>query len=327
MPPAGLLEPTAAGLYCPAGGFYIDPCRPVARALITHAHADHARPGSGAYLGSREGQRLLARRLGYRAHLESLDWGEVRTLGSVRVSLHPAGHILGSAQVRLERGGEVWVVSGDYKTEPDPTCSPFEPLRCDLFVTEATFARPVFRWPPQAEVLAEALSWWRGNAEAGRWSVLLAYSLGKAQRLLAGLGGGPGPIWVHPAIHAVNQDYRQSGIRLPPAYHPPNTPRDSTALVLAPPGAPGSEWLSRFRGAARAFASGWMLLADEAGRRGVERGFVLSDHADWPGLQAAIRGTGAGRVWVTHGEGTELLDWLAGEGIEAEYLARPDAPG
>lgn len=312
------------GLYCPAGDFHIDPWRPVARAVITHAHADHARPGHGHYLCSAEGAGLLRARLGDVA-LQALAWGESLDHGGVRLSLHPAGHVLGSAQVRLEHRGRVWVVSGDYFVsgagDTNPTCTAFEPQRCDVFVTESTFGLPVYRWPPQAKVFAELNAWWQRNAAAGRTSLLLAYSLGKAQHVLAGLDPSIGPVLVHGAIEPLNAAYRAAGIALP-ATRPAGQVADkgllSRALVVAPPSAHGSAWARRFGDFADAFASGWMQLRGMRRRQGVDRGLVLSDHADWPGLQRAIRATGAGRVIVTHGYEAVMVRWLNEQGLQAE---------
>ncbi|MDQ3607194.1 MAG: ligase-associated DNA damage response exonuclease, partial [Gemmatimonadota bacterium] len=297
-----LLRITDRGLYCEAGDFHVDPWLPVERAVITHAHGDHARWGCDRYLGSREGERVLRTRLGADARIRTVEFGEVIDVGGVRVSLHPAGHILGSAQVRVEHRGEVWVVSGDYKTEPDSTCTPFEPVRCHTFVTESTFGLPIYRWEPQAEVFREIRAWWAANREAGRASVLFGYALGKAQRLLAGLlGAEEGPIFTHGAVERLNADYRASGIALPPTTYASAAAREQKwagALIVAPPSAAGTTWLRRFGAASTAFASGWMRIRGARRRRSVDRGFVLSDHVDWPALLEAIQATGAERVWV-----------------------------
>jgi putative mRNA 3-end processing factor len=319
-----MLQITDSGLHCPAGDFYIDPWRPVRRAVVTHAHADHARAGSKQYLTTTEGKAVLARRIGGFGPIQAVGYGERLRFGDVSVSLHPAGHILGSAQVRMEHHGEVWVVSGDYKTAPDPTCTLFEPVRCHLFVTESTFGLPIFRWPEERAVFAEINAWWAANRAAGRASLLYAYSLGKAQRLLAGIDASIGPIWAHGAILKLNEDYRASGVALPPTFHPPNAPSkvaELAPLVLAPPGTHGTPWMRRFADAATAFASGWMMLRGTRQRRAVDRGFVVSDHADWPGLLGAIEATGAERVWVTHGYRDALLRWLGERGLEATSLA------
>lgn len=321
---ADLLIERPEGLYCPQGDFFIDPWRPVDRAVITHAHADHARAGHRHYLASASGAGVLRARLGD-ISLQPLAWGEAIEHRGVRLSLHPAGHVLGSAQVRLEHGARVWVVSGDYRFAPgepaDPTCAPFEPQRCDCFVTESTFGLPIYRWRPQREVFAEIDAWWRANAAAGRPSLLMGYSFGKAQRLLAGVDASIAPIVVHGAVAAVNQAYREAGIALPPTLSAEAAAADaalrSTALVIAPPSVLGSAWMQRFEGASDAFASGWMQLRGARRRQGLDRGFVLSDHADWPGLQAAIAASGAERVIVTHGYEAVMVRWLREQGLDA----------
>lgn len=320
-----LLRITNQGLYCEAGDFFIDPWEGVDRAVITHAHGDHARWGSRAYLGSVEGERVLRTRLGSDARIRSLPWGETIEMNGVRLSLHPAGHILGSAQVRVEHRGEVWVVSGDYKTEPDPTCTPFEPVRCHTFITESTFGLPIYRWSPQAETFAEIRDWWRANRDAGRASLLLAYALGKAQRLLAGLlDADIGPIYTHGAVERLNQDYRESGITLPPTTHALRRTRGESwagALIVAPPSAAGSTWVRRFRPLSTAFASGWMRIRGTRRRRALDRGFVLSDHVDWPSLLSAVEATGAERIWATHGYREPVVRWFRERGLQAEAVA------
>ena len=311
------------GLYCPPGDFYIDPWRPVARAVITHAHSDHARTGHGAYLAHRLSEGTMRRRLGADIALQTLEYGETIDHHGVRLSLHPAGHVLGSAQVRVEHGGEVWVASGDYKLEDDGTCTPFEAVRCHTFITESTFGLPIYRWPSQPVLFAEINAWWRANAEAGRASVLLAYAFGKAQRILHGIDASIGPVIVHGAVEPLNEVYRAAGVRLAPTFRVGDAALDAQAmkraLVLAPPSAQGSAWLRRF-GAnySDAFASGWMALRGTRRRKGVDRGFVMSDHADWPGLQSAIGATGAERVFVTHGSVAILVRWLREQGLEAQ---------
>lgn len=319
-----LLQTTERGLYCSAGDFYIDPWLPVDRAVITHAHSDHARWGSGSYLTSREGLRVLRARLEPNARIQPVDFGEAIDIHGVSVSLHPAGHILGSAQVRVEQRGEIWVVSGDYKTEPDPTCTPFEPVRCHTFITESTFGLPIYRWDPQATIFEQIRSWWAANREAGRASVVFAYSLGKAQRVLAGvLGHEQGPIFTHGAVERLTNEYRQSGVALPETTHAGAVSGSDWAgsLIVAPPSAAGSTWLRRFAPASLAFASGWMRIRGARRRRGVDRGFTLSDHVDWPAMLAAIRDTGAGRVWVTHGYREQVTRWLEENGYEARAIA------
>jgi putative mRNA 3-end processing factor len=324
MAPEDLVIQRPEGLYCPPGDFFIDPWRPVPRAVITHAHADHARRGHGAYLATALSAGVLRARLGD-ITLQGLAYGEQVALHGVHVSLHPAGHVLGSAQVRIEHRGQVWVASGDYFTsgiagDHNGTCAPFEPVRCHCFITESTFGLPIYRWRAQAEVLADVNDWWRGNAEAGRASLLMAYSFGKAQRLIAGVDASIGPIVVHGAVAPLNQAYREAGVALP------ETPTLDTlvdkaalrrALVIAPPAVHGSAWTRRLGEHGDAFASGWMQLRGARRRQGVDRGFVLSDHADWPGLQRAIAATGAERVIVTHGYEAVMVRWLQQQGLQA----------
>ena len=309
-----------AGLYCPAGDFYIDPWRPVERAVVTHAHGDHARTGHTHYLAAAPSAHVLRARLGD-ISLQTVQYGESTDFTGTKVSLHPAGHVLGSAQVRIEHRGRVWVASGDYKVEADPTCASFEPLRCDTFITESTFGLPVYRWPPSTEVFDDINRWWAGNVAAGRASVLFCYAFGKAQRILAGIDPTIGPLLVHGAVEPLNRAYRASGVALPTTQLVSDvTDKDALrrALVLAPPSAQGTPWLKRFGDYSDAFASGWMRLRGTRRRRALDRGFVLSDHADWPGLMQAIGATGAARFIVTHGQVPVMVRWLREQGLEAE---------
>jgi putative mRNA 3-end processing factor len=246
------------------------------------------------------------------------------TRNGVTISLHPAGHILGSAQVRVEQRGEVWVISGDYKLEAESTCPPFEPVRCHAFVTESTFGLPIYRWRPPAETFGQINAWWRVNQSAGRTSVIFAYSLGKAQRVLAGIDASLGPIFVHGAVMRFLPIYASAGVKLPPAQHATTESvraAKGSGLVIAPLSANGSPWLRKFGELSTAFASGWMQIRGARRRRALDRGFVLSDHADWNGLLAAIHATGAERIWVTHGYTTPLVRWLTENGYEAETVA------
>jgi len=318
-----LVEPTSRGLYCAAGDFFIDPWQPVSRAVITHAHGDHARPGSEAYLAAKCGVPILQVRLGAEARIEGLDYGEARELNGVKVSLHPAGHVLGSAQVRIESGGEVWVVSGDYKLDPDPTCDAFEPVRCHTFVTESTFGLPVYRWRAPGEIFADIDAWWRANAAEGRASLIFGYAFGKSQRILASVDASIGPLIVHGAVDVLNRGYRECGVRLPQTRMVTDfeAKKDfAGALVVAPPSAQSTPWLKRFGDYSDAFASGWMAIRGARRRRVVDKGFVLSDHADWPSLNRAIAGTGAERVFVTHGHITPLVQWLNEKGLDARAM-------
>lgn len=309
-----LLELRPNGIYCPPGDFYIDPWRPVENAVVTHAHSDHALPGHGHYIAATPGAALMRRRLGD-ISLETLDYGRPNLQRDVRISLHPAGHVLGSAQVKLEYKGQVWVFSGDYKRQFDPTCQAFEPQRCDVFITESTFGLPLYRWAET--VLEDINSWWRANAEAGRPSVLFVYALGKAQRILAGIDASIGPLVCHGAVEVINEIYRSSGVSLPPTRTVKDGDDFSTALVLAPPSVQSTTWLRRFRGYSDAYASGWMRLRGARRRRGVDHGFALSDHADWPALLKTIEETQARRVIVTHGYAAILARYLQEKGLDA----------
>jgi putative mRNA 3-end processing factor len=252
-----------------------------------------------------------------------LAYGQSISRNGVTVSLHPAGHILGSAQVRLEFRGEVCVFSGDYKKENDGLCVPFEPIRCHTFVTESTFGLPIYRWRSQTEIFGDIHDWWRANQHDGRTSVLFCYALGKAQRLLRGLEPGTGPILAHGAIRRFLSAYEQAGVTFPPLGR---TDGDSVktmeprGLVLAPPSADHTPWLRKLGEISTAFASGWMQIRGARRRRSLDRGFALSDHADWPGLLAAIAATGAETVWVTHGYTGPLVRWLGESGYRAEAL-------
>jgi len=320
MKDSPILQLTKDGLYCEAGDFYVDPWQAVARAVVTHAHSDHARWGCGSYLVARAGEGVLRARLGQEALIAGVEYGEPVHFGGVSLSLHPAGHVLGSAQVRLEHRGEVWVVSGDYKLESDVTCASFYPVRCHTFITEATFGLPIYRWAAQSEVFTDINAWWRANQSAGKASLLFGYALGKAQRLLAGLDSSIGPIFTHGAVERLNRVYRESGVKLPDTTVAGLAPRGtdwSRSIIIAPPSANGTPWTRRFGPLSTGFASGWMQIRGLHRRRSVDRGFVLSDHADWPGLMSAIDATGAPRVYVTHGYVGVVVRWLLEKGLNA----------
>lgn len=318
-----------AGLRCEAGDFWIDPWRPVPRALITHAHADHARAGSGRYHASATSVPFLRHRLGAGIDMHAHAFGVPFELGRCRVSFHPAGHCAGSAQIRVEHEGEVWVVTGDFKRTPDPSCEPFEPVRCDALITEATFAVPVYRWEA-GEPLAESIvDWWA--AAPDRASLLFAYAFGKTQRLLAELARLPRAralaaergVLLHGAAAELTRLYREQGYDLLPTRLVTETdPGDyAGALVLAPPSAHRSAWMKRFPLPQTAFASGWMLVRGARRRRGYERGFAVSDHADWPDLVRTVEESGARRVFVTHGQNDLFARYLRELGYDAQPLA------
>ncbi|MGL6208486.1 MAG: ligase-associated DNA damage response exonuclease [Paracoccaceae bacterium] len=312
-----VLTVTEAGLYCPAGDFHIDPHRPVARALVTHGHSDHARRGHRAYLCTDFALPVIRHRLG-RISAEGIAFGEPRQIGGVSVSFHPAGHVPGSAQIRVERAGEVWVVSGDYKTESDGLAEAFAPVPCHTFITECTFGLPIYRWQPQPQVMDQIAAWWASNAADDVTSILAAYSFGKAQRLIAGL---PGPVLCHPTVADVTDILRDQDYPLPHTIRVTSAVTPQThpgALIVAPPNALSSGWADRFAPHATAFASGWMALA--ARRKMVGTGFVLSDHADWPGLNDAIRATGAEQVFATHGSTRPFSRWLESMGYRAGII-------
>jgi len=318
-----LLQVTKRGLYCPDGDFYIDPWKSVDRAIITHAHSDHARSGMRAYLCAEQSKQVLRLRVGQKANIEGVPYGAPVDMNGIRVSLHPAGHILGSAQIRVERAGEVAVVSGDYKTEADETCAAFEPIRCHTFVTESTFGMPIYRWPKEGDVFQSINRWWRANQSAGKATVLLGYSLGKSQRVLSGLDRENGPIFLHPALQPYTDAYREQGISLPPTLDLAEASEHfdwSKAAILAPPNMNGSSWLSVVGPYATAYMSGWMAIRGTWRSRSVDKGFVLSDHVDWPSLIGAVAETGAERVYVTHGFSKTVVRYLREQGVDAHVL-------
>lgn len=324
-----LLTETSSGLWCPAGRFHIDPWEPVERAVITHAHGDHARPGSAAYLCTTSCEPLLRRRFGADVKIESVAYGQPLRLGDVGVSFHPAGHVLGSAQIRIEGSDGVWVVAGDYKRAADPTCDPFEPVICDVFVTESTFGLPIYRWDPTEAVIDDIASWWNTNRDAGRTSVLFCYTIGKAQRLLAELMRiTDRSVYVHGMMLGMIDAYRQSGIAMlpvEPVIERTSRGRSNAAsfageLVLAPLSARGTPWMRRLGNLSDAFASGLMRVRGVRRQRGYDRGFVLSDHADWPSLLQTIAETSASRVLATHGHAEPLARYLTQNGLESGVI-------
>ncbi len=317
---------TSAGPYCEVGGFHVDPCQPVARAVITHAHADHITKGCRSYLTAKPGVELLRSRLSPNAIIQPLEYGVGLDIAGTRVSLHPAGHILGSAQVRMEHRGEVWVITGDYKTTPDPTCAAFEPVPCQTLITESTFGNPIFRWPDSAVVMDSIHHWWRRNQAAGVASLLYAYALGKAQRLLYALDPQIGPIAVHRDITTNSEFYQVEGVTFPTTFDPhrlDNAKHWPRGLYVI---SPSSRWRQPFPfhgNYATAFVSGWMLLPDGVEKRRVETGFALSDHADHAEIRATIAATGAERVGVMHGYIDPLVAELQAAGLEAFSFRSP----
>jgi putative mRNA 3-end processing factor len=322
-----LIQWTEKGLYCAAGDFYIDPSRGVDTAVITHAHSDHARRGSRRYFCASTSVKLLKSRLGARIQVQGVPYSERFKLGEVEVSFHPAGHILGSAQIRVQRGSEVWVASGDYKRDPDPSCEPFEVVACDTFITEATFGTPKYSWGKNPDHGRDIHQWWMKNASEGRNSLLFGYSLGKAQRILAELAPhAQTPVLIHSTIAELTQCYREEGRNLAPTveldfYRSQLANSAKTLrgeLILAPPSILKSEWLEHLGDFQTAFASGWMQGSQGSlGYRGsYDHGFVMSDHADWESLNRTIDETGAKRVFVQHRNGA-LIRHLRQRGVEA----------
>lgn len=300
------------GLYCEAGGFFIDPWRPVDLALITHAHSDHARSGSAQYIATHLSEGVLRKRLGAEMAFQGVAYDEKLKLGNTWVSFHPAGHVLGSAQIRVEHREEVWVVSGDYKRCADPTCDPFTVIPCTTFITEATFGLPIYHWQSGAAICQEILQWWQSDPD--RPSLLFCYAFGKAQRILAELGKvSDRPVYLHGATQVLTELYRQQGVAMietRPVSEMPKSYKFNGDLILAPPSAHRSSWMKRFTQPQTAFASGWMAVRGARRRRGYERGFVLSDHADWPGLIQTVQQTGAETILVTHGQTDVLSRYL-----------------
>lgn len=314
-----LIEFTDKGLYCTQGKFYIDPWKPVDRAVITHAHSDHARWGSKYYLCHHLTRPILQLRLGDN-HYESVAWNEPVIMNGVKISLHPAGHIIGSSQIRVEYAGEVWVVSGDYKTENDGISGEFEPVRCHTFITESTFGLPIYKWKPQQAIFNDIKNWVLANNAVGKTSVLIAYSLGKAQRILTPLAETGLPIFLHGAVFNVHEALLNAGIHLPAARRVfATTPKTETQgnIVIAPSGADGSPWMKRFSPSTTGVCSGWMQVRGNTRRRNADAGFALSDHADWDGLLQAVKATGAEKVFATHGFQASLSRYLNEQGIEA----------
>ncbi len=315
-----LLETTERGLYCAAGDFHVDPNFPVDRAVVTHAHTDHARWGCRRYLAAEKSEHLLRMRMNDDAEFSFLPYGESTAMGGVNISFHPAGHMLGSAQVRLEHRGQIAVVTGDYKLGDDPTCESWTPIKCHLMVTESTFGLPVYRWQDQATIAASINDWWRASKADGKCCVIYGYAVGKSQRLLASLDSSIGPIYTHGAVERGTEAYRCTGVSMPDTTYVGDLPAKHDyrgAMVVAVPSAHGTPWMRRFGKVSTAMASGWMAVRGARRRRSVDRGFVMSDHVDWPELVTAVNACDPETVWVTHGYSAVVARYLCENGREA----------
>ncbi len=315
-----LLVLTPRGIYCPRANLYVDPRSAVDHAIITHAHSDHARPGHAHYLAHQDCVPFLRQRLGKRIQVQGVSYGEPLVVNGVCISLHPAGHILGSSQVRFEHRGRVWVVSGDYKLEDDGLARPFEPIPGNVFISECTFGLPVFRWQPQEDIYREINSWWAENQGQQVASLLICYALGKAQRILHHLDPSLGPIYAHSTIATMTDLYRELGFQLPEL----RIIREDThrkdlrrAVILLPPALNSGNDVPGLEVCSIGYVSGWMALRRLRVRRSIDRGFVLSDHADWDGLNSAVRTAGAETVIVTHGYTSSFARWLRDQGHNA----------
>lgn len=318
-----LLQFTDKGIYCAQAGVYLDPWKPVDRAIVSHGHSDHAYWGHKQYLSTTTAMPVIRHRLNLENNIQTLEYGEVLNINGVDFSFHPAGHIPGSAQIRAEYKGEVWVFSGDYKLQHDGISAPFEPVRCHVFITESTFGLPIYKWKPQHEVFEDINLWWKKNKDEGKTSVIAGYTLGKAQRILRNIDPAIGKIFTHGAVDSINQIMRAQGIQLPDAPRVTdqvNKEDIKGALIVCPPSAVGSLWMRRFLPYSLGVASGWMKLRGTRRRRGADRGFVLSDHVDWNDLNVAVRETGAQKIFVTHGYSETFAQWLTFNGMEAHEV-------
>ena len=314
-----LINFTDKGLYCSQGDFYIDPWKPVNKAIITHAHSDHARWGSKSYLCHILSKPLLQLRLGDNFY-ETVEWDQPILMNGVKVSLHPAGHIIGSSQIRVEYKDEVWVVSGDYKTEDDGISGAFEAVKCNTFITESTFGLPIYKWKTQPQIFRDIQNWVLNNHANKKTSVLIAYSLGKAQRILKPLAGTGLPIFAHGAVYNVHQTLIDAGWNLPSIERViPGESYENIKgnIVIAPPSAEGTPWMKKFQPYSIGICSGWMQVRGNSRRKNADAGFALSDHADWNGLLDAVKGTGATKVYATHGFQSAFSRYLNENGIEA----------
>lgn len=316
-----LVEFTDRGLFCPAGSFYIDPWKPVDKAVITHGHSDHARWGSKFYLCHNDTKPILQQRLGNNNY-QSIGWNEPVYLNGVRVSLFPAGHIIGSSQIRVEHNGEIWVISGDYKLENDGLSGPFEAVKCHNFITESTFGLPIYKWKPQQEIYSDMKSWIRKNQSEGKTSILIAYSLGKAQRILLPIAEVTDKIFMHGAVYNMHNALVNAGWKLPNGRRVFDVPKEELkgGVVIAPSGAEGSTWLKRFLPYEIGICSGWMQVRGNVRRKNADAGFAISDHADWDSLIKACKETEAECIYTTHGFQSVFTRYLNEQGIYSKEV-------
>ena len=318
----GLIKFTSKGIYCKQGDFYIDPWKPVDLAVTTHGHADHVKWGNKAYLCHDLTKSILQQRLGADLHIETLPYNKEISINGVKVSLFPAGHVIGSAQIRLEYKGEICVISGDYIVEYDGISTEFEPVKCHTFVSESTFGLPIYKWQPQQQIFDQIGAWVTDNQERGKTSVLVAYSLGKAQRLIKNLAGHS-PIYVHNSIENLNEGFRKAGVELPDTIRiTPEIKKETLqqGIVIVPPALAEGRWIKNLQSAATGVCSGWMQVRASRRWRSADAGFALSDHTDWPGLLSAINDTGAEKVFVTHGFTATFSKYLNEIGIASEEV-------
>jgi putative mRNA 3-end processing factor len=317
-----LLEFTDKGIYCAQGKFYIDPWKPVDDAVITHAHADHAYWGHKNYLAHHLSKEVLYYRLG-EINLRTIEYGETVTKNGVQISMYPAGHVIGSAQIRVEHKGVVWVVSGDYKTDDDGISTAFEPVKCHHFISECTFGMPVYSWKPQGEIFTDVNNWWRTNVDNGVATVIVGYSLGKAQRILQNLDLSIGKVYTHGVIENTNEALRRNGVILNPTERitaESSKEEVRKGIILAPPSSVGTPWMRKFGPYSFGYCSGWMALRGAKRRRAADRGFIMSDHADWNGLVSAIDATGCECVYLTHGYTASFTRYLNEIGFNAREV-------
>ena len=315
-----LLTFTPKGIYCPLADVYIDPCLPVKKALITHGHADHSRPGHQAYLCTHSAKPAIKYRLGSHTNIQSVEYGEAICMNGVEFSFYPAGHIIGSAQIRVEYKGEIWVASGDYKTENDGISEAFESVKCHTFITESTFGLPIYNWQPQAVIAKELNDWWAKNKSEGKTSILGAYALGKAQRILRLLNPSIGKIYTHGTVENINKVIRTQGIQLPETTRVTQQVKQKAlagSLVICPPGSLQTNWITKFPAVITGLCSGWMQKEKIGKKNKVNKRFVLSDHADWKGLNNAVKSTGATKVFTIHGYKEPFARWLNDQGLDA----------